>query len=699
MQLLGDSERRYVGPYRLVAALGRGAMGEVYLARSRGGRSVAVKVVSDELSRDAEFRRALAREVQGALQVNGFYTAQVIEADADPEQEGQSPWIATSYVPGPSLQTAVEAHGPLPVAAARVLGAGLAEGLSAVHAAGLSHGDLKPGNVILGEDGPRVTDFAVSRALDAAHPSLTVGEAFGWYIAPERVRGEDAAGTASDVFSLGGVLVYAVTGHPPFGGEAGSEVLHRIVHEEPDLSSVPQELRGVVQDCLAKDAAVRPSLTEVLRRFAAPQHGSDGTVPPWLPPAVAAMAGELPDEPQNGPDGPKRIGRRGILTAVGAVVAAAVAIPLGLTLGNGDGDDDSKDGNAGSGPDWQGGGDALPASVTLVPRKAVSLGKVDDSASFSFSPDSKSLAVGGVEQLRLFSAASGDETGTRKVKEAMGELHGVAYSPHGGMLAVGYHWNTYAGISSGGGFDPDVGGVTVWDAASNQPVAKLKSATGGAGLMPLWSVALSPDGQTVAAACSDEGNIGKVPVWDVRSGKLIKDLVVSTDRDTSTSWMMSVAFSPDGKTLAAGYSRSVEGGLVFWEASSGQYRRLATEQVKSKKTYGVSGLAFSPDSKSLVCAYGGVEVWDATSHKHLATLAESSEGFSDVAFSPDGKLIAAESHGSVTVWDAASHKEVVSAEVGNKGTGNIAFSPDGKILAASVKDARQRTVIQLWDVR
>ncbi|WP_031040960.1 WD40 repeat domain-containing serine/threonine protein kinase [Streptomyces sp. NRRL F-5650] len=683
---------------------------------------MAVKVVSEELARDPEFRRALAREVAGALRVNGFYVAQVVDADADPGQAGEPPWLATAYIAGPSLQAAVDAHGPLPGEAVRVLGAGLAEGLAAVHGAGLSHGDLKPGNVILGEDGPRLTDFAVSRALDAAHPSMTVGGAFGWYIAPERIRGGEPAGPASayasDVFSLAGVLVFAATGRPPFGGEAGSGALHRIVHEEADLTGVPAGLRGVVRDCLAKDPGARPGLPEVLRRLATPSDrpagsagagasagaggagagGADGR--PWLPPAVAAMAGELREQTQKLPRGAKPMGRRGLLAAVGAVAVAAVAVPVVMSLG---GEDEDEGDGKGAGGDLgsKGAGDAaLPAAVKLLPKKKVSLGKVDDRAPFGFSPDGKSLAVGGVERLRLFDVASGRETDELKVEKATGELHGVAYSPRGGVLAAGYHWNTYLGIADGGSYTPDVGGVTVWDPASGKTVAELKTEpTGGGGLMPLWGIALSPDGRSVAAACNGEGAIGKVPVWDVRSGKPVEELVVGAGRGTSTSWVTSVAYSPDGKTLVAGYRRDLEGGLVFWDVSSGQYRELATERVRSKETFGVSGLAFSPDGRTLACAYGGVEVWDVASRKWLASPGETSDGYSAVAFSPDGKLIAAVAHGRVTLWDADSHKEAVSAKGGDEGTGNIAFSPDGKTLAATFEDAKKQTVVQLWDVQ
>ncbi|MBN6056785.1 serine/threonine protein kinase [Nonomuraea sp. RK-328] len=273
-----------VGPYRLVGRLGGGGMGEVFLGRSRGGRPVAVKVVRPELAGDAEFRRRFAQEVEAARKVGGFYTAQVIDADTSAAR----PWLATAYIPGPSLDEAVNRHGPLPAASVAVLGAGLAEGLAAVHACGLVHRDLKPGNVLLAEGGPRLIDFGIARALDRAsqtHTRVVVGTPA--FMSPEQARGH-AVGPPSDVFALGSVLAYAATGRSPFGAGFGEALGFRIVHEEPDLSGIPAGLADLIAACLVKEPAGRPGVPAVIDRLTEPA----ADAPWWLPLDVTRMITE-----------------------------------------------------------------------------------------------------------------------------------------------------------------------------------------------------------------------------------------------------------------------------------------------------------------------------------------------------------------------------------------------------------------------
>ncbi|MEV4673609.1 MULTISPECIES: serine/threonine-protein kinase [Actinomadura] len=281
MKPLEPGDPAQVGPYRLFGRLGRGGMGEVFLGRSPGGRLVAVKVVAADLASDADFRRRFVEEVEAARKVGGFYTAEVVDADPDAGR----PWLVTAYIPGPSLQQAVAESGPLPDQAVQVLGSGLAEGLLAVHRAGLVHRDLKPGNVLLADDGPRVIDFGIARALDAAQKSTAVIGTPG-FMSPEQARGR-AAGPESDVFSLGCVLAYAATGEGPYGKGRPAVVVYRIIHEEPDLSRLPERLRPFVAACLAKDPAARPSVGDVLAHFApAADEGH------WLPERVSAMITE-----------------------------------------------------------------------------------------------------------------------------------------------------------------------------------------------------------------------------------------------------------------------------------------------------------------------------------------------------------------------------------------------------------------------
>jgi Protein kinase domain len=256
MEPLSVNDPHAVGGFQLRARLGAGGMGRVYLGFSPAGRAVAVKVVHPELARDAEFRHRFAREVAAARAVSGMYTAPVVAAGLDDDP----PWLATAYVPGPSLADVVARHGALPELAVWRLAAGLAEALRAVHACGLVHRDLKPGNVLLAADGPHVIDFGISRAFEGTTVTA-VGMVVGTpgYMSPEQAEGAQA-GPASDVFSLGCVLAFAATGTAPFGGGSAASVLYRVVTGQPDVSGVPGRLREVVSACLAKDPSQRPDL-------------------------------------------------------------------------------------------------------------------------------------------------------------------------------------------------------------------------------------------------------------------------------------------------------------------------------------------------------------------------------------------------------------------------------------------------------
>ncbi|GAA2641184.1 serine/threonine-protein kinase [Streptomyces vastus] len=284
METLQPEDPRELGSYRLLRRLGVGGMGRVYLARSPGGRTVAVKVVRPELAADVDFRRRFQHEVEIARAVSGRYTAPVVDAAPD----ASLPWLATSYVLGPDLTDVVEAHGALPEHTVRALGAGLAAALQEIHAAGLIHRDLKPSNVLLAADGPRVIDFGIARAVDGNRMTQT-GVVVGspGYMPPEQALGQDV-GTAGDVFSLGAVLAFAATGRNVFGEGAASHaaMLYQIVHGEPDLTGVPQSLVGLFRACLLKDPGQRPAPGEIVRALA-PQ-GVDGLFRDWLPSAVAS---------------------------------------------------------------------------------------------------------------------------------------------------------------------------------------------------------------------------------------------------------------------------------------------------------------------------------------------------------------------------------------------------------------------------
>lgn len=279
MHPLDPGEPTAIGPYRLLGRLGSGGMGRVYLGRSSGGRTVAVKVVHPHFAQDEEFRARFRREVDAARRVGGDWTAPVL--DADPE--ASVPWVATGYAAGPSLAEAVRDLPPLPAHSVRVLVAGLAEALAHVHGLGLVHRDVKPSNVLLTMDGPRLIDFGIARATDGTASLTSTGVSIGspGYMSPEQILGKGITG-AADVFSLGAVLVFAATGVSPFPGDSSASLLYKVVHEEPELGALEGELRGLAKECLVKEASARPAPTEIARRLA--PGGTNALVAAgWLP--------------------------------------------------------------------------------------------------------------------------------------------------------------------------------------------------------------------------------------------------------------------------------------------------------------------------------------------------------------------------------------------------------------------------------
>ena len=262
MEPLAADDPQEVGGYRLHARLGAGGMGQVFLGFSPAGRAVAVKVIHRQFARDPEFVRRFRREVEAARVVSGAFTAPVVAAGPGDDP----PWLATVFVPGPSLAEVIAHTGPLPEPAVWRLAGGLIEALQAVHAGGLVHRDLKPANVLLAADGPRLIDFGISRALEGAAMSMTsliVGTPA--FMSPEQAEGHPV-GPASDVFALGSVIAFAATGAAPFGAGPSSPIIvaYRVVHAQPDLSHVPVPLTNLVAACLAKNPADRPQLAQLM---------------------------------------------------------------------------------------------------------------------------------------------------------------------------------------------------------------------------------------------------------------------------------------------------------------------------------------------------------------------------------------------------------------------------------------------------
>ena len=299
MDQLTAHDPRRIGPFEVLGRLGAGGMGLVYLGRSSSGRRVAIKTVRGELAEDQLFRVRFAREIAAARTVSGFYTAAVVDADAD----APVPWLATAYIPAPSLEDLVAECGPMPVGASRWLIAGIAEALQSIHAAGLVHRDLKPSNVLVTEDGPRVIDFGIAAGVSHTRLTMTnVAVGTPAYMSPEQARDSRSVTGASDVFSLGSLLVFAATGHAPYHGVNPVETVFMLLREAPDLSGLPPELAPLVKACMRPAAERRPTPAQIQEELAphlyASGAGEDDDSRDWLPP----LAMELID---------RRRGRRG----------------------------------------------------------------------------------------------------------------------------------------------------------------------------------------------------------------------------------------------------------------------------------------------------------------------------------------------------------------------------------------------------
>jgi WD40 repeat protein len=653
MEGLQHGDPASVGGYQLLGRLGAGGMGQVFLGVSPSGRRVAVKLIHPIHAGTEHFRERFAREVEAARRVGGFHTAPVV--DADPH--AQTPWMVTAYIEGPSLQEAVDLFGPLPPARVRTLGAGLAEGLTAIHAHGLVHRDLKPANVIMAEDGPRIIDFGIARAIGAT--ALTsAGSVVGTfaYMSPEQVRG-DPVMPVSDVFSLGSMLAFAATGRAPFGSDTAATVMFRIVSQPPDLAGVADEdLRSLIEACLAKSPGDRPQLPVVLAALT-----GRGPVPAPVVPRTVSVAGGRDAQtrthpgtnpPATVPPGPPgharpavRRARRRTVTLIAAAAALATAgavIPILLT--NGPGTAAGHGASTGSSL-----GRTIPARDFTVQLPANE--EADDLA---FSPDGTVLAVGAQNSgaTYLWDVATGKQAAILKVRGS-GSITSVAFSPHGNLLA-----SANANRQ-----------VFLWDVPTGTLVATLTSPGYG------WTdgVAFSPDGKLLAIG---QGN-HQVYVWSVATRRI-------THTFSAASLINGVAFSPDGQFLAGTGPTT-----VIWNVATGQ-RYAAFYDPRDQND---ESPAFSPDGKVLAVANGvnKVYLWDVASGNIIATLVIAVHPFGlgannrTVAFSPDGKLLATgDSFYHVELWNVATGK-VVGTIIDPRQAGfwGVAFSPDGRLVAAA----------------
>jgi hypothetical protein len=673
--LAGDPGQ--IGPFRLLGRLGEGGMGRVYLGESPGGRKVAIKVVHPHYASDPGFRSRFAREVAAARQVGGFHTAGVVGADpgADP------PWMATAYIPGPSLAEAVAGGGPLDEAGVRRLGAALAEGLAAIHECGLIHRDLKPGNVTMADGGPRIIDFGVAKGADATAltgSSAVIGTLR--YMSPEQLNGLELT-PQSDVFALGTVLAFAATGRDPFEAPTIPAVITRILTGAPGLDPLTGDLRGVIAGCLAKDPGSRPSTGELLARFGRPVP-HDPTV--TAAPAAARVPGPLPaaqepsflstvdvspvvalgrtDPPAAQADlpaavlrptrKPARLGSR--RTGLIAVGAAAVLVAAGILFF------------------FVNGSPSAPSLTAIAALTDPSSQGFDSINSVAFGPGGV-LATGDYDGNTYLWNTTTDTIIAKLADPVSPEgktfdsVNSVAFGP-GGILAVG---------AGGGG----VGVTYLWNTTTDKITATLTNTAGGG----VQSVAFGPGG-ILATADFD----GRTYLWNT-----ITDKITATLTDPASKLVNSVAFGPGG-ILATGDGN---GSTYLWNTATREITATLTEPVGNEvdAAHTVSSVAFGPDGTLATNDNYSTYLWNTHTDKITATFTDSrSTSLGSVAFGPGGILAAAAGSGSTDLWNTTTG--TITATLADnagqslQGLQPVAFGPDG-LLAAG-----QDGSIYLWHV-
>ncbi|NYJ35572.1 WD40 repeat domain-containing serine/threonine protein kinase [Nocardiopsis aegyptia] len=577
MQPLDPRDPRQAGPYRIVALLGAGGMGRVYLGLAPDGAPAAVKVVRAEYAYDPDFRARFAGELDLLSRVHGAYTPRVLGADPS----GQMPWMATEYVVGPSLHDLVLRTGPLPEQAVRHLARGVAQALAHVHSLGMVHLDLKPGNVMVSAAGPQVIDFGIARAMedgrrggedaggregsgDGEGGEDAEGAIIGTpgYMSPEHVRQEES-GPPSDVFALGGVLVHALTGSGPFGDGHPSAVMFRITTQEPVLTGVPAGLVDLVRACLDKDPGRRPTAAQVLQVLGGPVAPAPAATA-WLPPPAAqavdavareyqgiaaqqAAAGHAPPGTP-GPAGGPGARRRRLLLVGGAATALLLLAGAGtwaaLALRGGPG---AEPGEGGASPEPSTECDVIADIAPELAENAQDRPTLPSTSvnAPEFSADGRALAVAASEAVVLWDWER--ETEIARVEVDTDEfMVSPALSPDGCRL--GY---------------PDTDGAHVYHLGTGEHTVYREGSD-------IEDMAFSPDGRTVAVSGASAGQGGAIFLLDLESGEIVR-----TYEEVSAA--QTIAFTPNGEHMAAvdfeGHTRvwDVESGDVVFEADDGDH--------------------------------------------------------------------------------------------------------------------------------
>ncbi|MFD6948751.1 hypothetical protein A6A08_15150 [Nocardiopsis sp. TSRI0078] len=673
MQPLAPDDPQRIGPHRVLARLGAGGMGRVYLARTPDGHLCALKAVREDLAHDILFRARFAREVRVAQSVRGPFTPAVV--DADPEAD--VPWMATEYVPGPTLKEAVEAGGPFPEPSLLVLALGLARALEGIHAAGLMHRDLKPGNVLLSPRGPQVIDFGIARAVEGTVLTRT-GQTFGTpaYTSPEQIAGRGVT-PRSDVFSLAGTVVFAAGGEPPFGPGPAAAMLRRVMSGHPRLEAVPEgPIRDLLARCFAKDPRWRPDAEEVGRRL------SELPLPPaehgWLPSPVTrqieAREGESrrADEaerttvPMADAERPPGTGATGARSGSGG--APAYTAPRDAPEG--------APADRAERPWWRRRATALSAAaaVLAVCATAATLsvanpwGAVDPGVHIMGSPSGEPSPSGGPSE-------EAPEAGLE------GWIYEVDFSADGdtlyvfGMSLSAWDWRTGEPVDV---FEPVPGGaqigaddhvaatyndrIRVWDGTSDNEVNSFGEDNRGLGFYD--TPALASDGSRVAVLAAEGGvpdGDRLIQVWDVASGTPEAEFPVD-------GVLTRLSYTPDdsllvGTVMEPGYGEYV--GVAVWNPATGERLHL----FEGGDSY---SFALSPDSRTMALQSGArrVDVVDLATGEVVLPLAEPSPGqetVTGVGYSADGARVYAGDYGwdddRGSVWDARSGELLRDADV------------------------------------
>ena len=621
-----------VAGYRLLGRLGEGGMAQVFLGASPGGRKVAVKVIRPEYARDPEFRRRFAREIEAARQVGGFHTALVIGADPDAEP----PWMVTAYIPGPSLEAAVAKDGPLSPAGVRELGAALAEGLTAIHACGLVHRDLKPGNVILAADGPRIIDFGIARSVNAS-ALTTVHALLGTYgyMSPEQL-GRQEVTARSDVFALGGLLVFAATGHGPFDADDLPAVIGRILSQPPDLSPLTGPLRDVLASCLDREPDQRPSLEALLAYFSAVNPG------PWNPASTADTVTGGGSLPAAAPPLDARAGQVALVTfsSDGRLLASAAE------------DGTIRLWDTGT---WR---QATPALASGLPGAQIE--------QLTFTPDAAVVLATApdVPAVLAWEVRSGQPLAPVS--------HYACLAPDGLFIAT-----------------EGKGAPLLWEWDSDQrryaefPLEKTSNRP--IGLLTVFS----PD-HGLLAATDDEQNLH---LWDTDLGKHLGQLY----RPHRSYTVTGAAISADSCFVAVqgetrrGHNQSTQL-LELWDIADfhlPQRHLLAEVGTADDPDW---DMEFSADSRLLASTAGGrLHVWDTVSRERIDLGGAGDDGI--LLFSPDSRLLLDAGRFQLRLWDTSAPDVSAAPKISadHESISCVAFSPDGRLIATA-----EGTAARVW---